>query len=304
MNFLDKTATIMARVSMQLINGKKISQRIFKRLKKQLAELSLPIKPCLAVVLVGKNPASHLYVRIKERRAKEVGIGFRKYILPGKVKQAELIELIQRLNKDRRVSAILVQLPLPKHLKSNEALAAIDPRKDADGIHPVHLNRLVESSRPRLLPATTGAIIEALKATKIDLKNKSVAIIGKSKIVGLPTYYYLKNKCRQIDIYDKATKNLAAKSRRADVLIVAIGQPGFIKVNYVKPGALVIDVGINKVGGKTVGDVDFKTVKHRAAWLTPVPGGIGPITVARLLKNVLILERLNQKLKKPAKRLV
>ncbi len=282
---------------MRLIDGRKISQRIFRRLAKQVAGLSLAVKPCLAVVLVGTDPASHLYVRIKERRAKEIGIGFRKYILPGKVKQSELIKLIERLNKDKWVTAILVQLPLPRHLKSDEIIARIEPNKDADGIHPVHLTRLAEGKKPLVLPATTGAIVEALKATKVDLKNKSVAIIGKSKIVGLPTFYYLRNKCRQVEIYDKQTKDLAVKTRRADILIVAIGQARLIKANYMKREAIVIDVGINKVRGKTVGDVDFEAVKSKAAWITPVPGGIGPITVAGLLKNVLILSQQSQKLK-------
>ncbi len=277
---------------MELIDGRKISQRIFKRLKKQVVSLKLPFKPCLAVILVGNDPASHLYVGIKERRAKQVGIGFRKYVLPAKIKQSELIKLIGRLNKDKRITAILVQLPLPRHLNVDEVVAAVNPNKDADGIHPAHLERLAAGKRPLVLPATTGAIVEALQAAKVDLKNKSVAIIGKSKIVGLPTYHYLNKKCRRVEIYDKQTKALADKTKRADILIVAIGQPRFIKAVYVKKGAIVIDVGINKVRGKTVGDVDFESVKNKAAWITPVPGGIGPITVARLLKNVLVLSRL------------
>lgn len=283
---------------MQLIDGKKISKRIFSRLKKQLVKLRLSVKPYLAVILVGKNPASHLYVAIKEKRAREIGIGFRKYILPTRTKQSELIKLIECLNKNKQVTAILVQLPLPKHLKSDKIIATIDPDKDADGIHPIHLARLANQQKPLVLPATTGAIMEAIKATKINLKHKSVVIIGKSKIVGLPTYYYLKNKCRQIDIYDEQTRNLPAKTKRADVLVSAIGQPKFIESNYIKPGAIVIDVGINKVNKQTVGDVDFESVKNKVTYITPVPGGIGPITVVRLLKNVLILSKqfkLNKK---------
>ena len=275
---------------MKLINGQKISNKILAELKEKTKKLK--IKPFLAVILIGKNPASHLYVKIKEKRAKEINIGFKKYLLPEKTKQSKIIGLITKLNNNPKITAILVQLPLPKHLDTDKIISTIAPEKDADGIHPKHLKQLKRGQTPLILPATTGAIIEALKSVKINLKNKSVAIIGKSKIVGLPTYYYLKKHVRQINIYDSQTKNLPEKCKQADILIVAIGRPNFITANYVKKNAIAIDVGINKLDGKTVGDVDFKSVKKKAAWVTPVPGGIGPITVAMLLKNVISLLKI------------
>ncbi|PIW96085.1 bifunctional 5,10-methylene-tetrahydrofolate dehydrogenase/5,10-methylene-tetrahydrofolate cyclohydrolase [Candidatus Kuenenbacteria bacterium CG_4_8_14_3_um_filter_39_15] len=271
---------------MKLINGQKISNKILTGLKGKTKKLK--IKPLLAVILIGKNPASHLYIKIKEKRAKEINIGFKKYLLPEKTKQSKIIGLISELNNNPKITAILVQLPLPRHLDTDKIILTIDPKKDADGIHPKNLNQLKRGQTPLILPATTGAIIEALKS--VNLKNKSVAIIGKSKIAGLPTYYYLKKRARQTSIYDSQTKNLPKKCRQADILIVAIGRPNFITANYVKKNAVIIDVGINKVNGKTVGDVDFDNVKKKAAWVTPVPGGIGPITVAMLLKNVVCIK--------------
>ena len=274
---------------MRIINGKQTANQILKLLKKQITHQHLSAH--LAVILVGQNPASRLYVTIKEKRAKEIGIKFTKYLLPANTPQNQIIALIQRLNHHKQISAILVQLPLPPRLDTDKIIAAISPNKDADGIHPQNLLRLAAQHNSRLLPATTGAIIEALKTTKIKLQRKNIVIIGKSKIVGLPTYYYLKNKCHHIAIYDKNTKNLIAKTKTADILIVAIGQPQFITSAYIKKQAIIIDVGINKIHGQTIGDVDFKAVKNKAAWITPVPGGIGPITVAHLLKNVLILTK-------------
>jgi len=271
---------------MKLINGKKIANQILLDIKCQRSNVKYPH---LAVILVGDDPASHLYVSIKETRAKEVGIKFTKYILPTETSQTQIIKLIQQLNQNKNITAILVQLPLPQHLNTNKIINTIDPTKDADGIHPNNLKLLTTKNAPQILPATTGAIIESLKYTKVNLKNKSVAIIGKSKIVGLPTYNYLKNKCATINIYDKQTKNLAQKTSQTDILIVAIGQANFITNKYIKPDAVVIDVGINKLNNKIVGDVNFNLVQKKAAWLTPVPGGIGPITVAILLKNVLQL---------------
>lgn len=267
---------------MQLIDGKKIADRLLKTLKPQG-------HPTLAVILVGQNPASHLYVSLKEKKAKELKINFQKYLFPSSTATQIVQQKIKELNEDSRITAILVQLPLPQHLNTNKIISAIDPAKDADGIHPSHLKLLKQGQSPPILPATTGAILQALKATKVNLKNKSVAIIGKSTIVGLPTYYYLKNTVNQINIYDSHTKNLSNKTSQADILIVAIGQPKFITQKYIKPGAIVIDVGINKLKGKTIGDVDFDKVKNKAAWITPVPGGLGPLTVSFLLLNTILL---------------
>ena len=274
---------------MKLINGKIISQHILDSLKSEIKQNHL--QTTLAVILVGTDAASHLYVSIKEKRAQEIGIKFIKYLLPTDTKQTKIIKLIQQLNQDEKITAILVQLPLPKHLNTNKIINSINPNKDADGIHPNNLQQLTTKHNPQLLPATTGAIIETIHYTKISLKNKSIAIIGKSKIVGLPTYNYFKNKCLSLNIYDSQTQNLAQQTSRADILIVAIGQANFITAKYIKPHATIIDVGINKINNKTVGDVDVNSICNKVAWLSPVPGGIGPITVAILLKNVIYLSK-------------
>lgn len=273
---------------MKFINGKKIANKILSNIRGQMSGAN---SPTLAVILIGSNPASRLYVSIKQKRSAEIGIGFKKYLFAAKTKQAEIIKLIKKLNNNKKISAILVQLPLPKHLNTDKIISAIDIKKDADGIHPKHLNQLKKGQIPPVLPATTGAILEALNSTKTQLKNKSVAIIGKSKIVGEPTYYYLRNGVKKINIYNSKTRNLAQKTSQADILITAIGKPKFINTDYIKKNAIVIDVGINKFKNKTVGDVDFENAKNKAAWITPVPGGIGPITVAVLLKNVLSLSK-------------
>lgn len=270
---------------MKLINGHKIADKILKSVKSNIKNARL--KPHLAVILIGSDPASHLYVSLKEQATKQVNINFKKYIFPVKTSQSKVINLINKLNKNKQITAIIVQLPLPKHLNTDKIISVIDPKKDADGIHPD--NTLV-------LPATTGAILEALKYTKVNLNHKSIAIIGKSKIVGLPTYNYLKNKCANIAIYDSSTKNLSSKTSKADILIIAIGSPQFITNKYIKKNTIIIDVGINRIKNKTIGDVDRQSIKNKTQYLTPVPGGIGPITIAILLRNTYQLwkKQINQ----------
>ena len=275
----------------EIINGKKIAQRVLAGLKKQTIRLKKNQKPSLAVILIGHDPASRLYVSLKEKRAKEVGIAFKKFFLPATASQAVIIKLIKKLNANPEITAILVQLPLPGRQNVEKIISAISPAKDADGIHPNNLKILKAHAQPPILPATTGAVIAILTALKIKPHDKSVAIIGKSKIAGLPTYYYLKNKCRAISIYDRSTKNLAGKTKKADLVIVAIGQPKFVTAKYLKPGAVVIDIGISKVKKKTVGDVDFDQAQNICSAITPVPGGVGPVTVAILLQNTLKLYR-------------
>ncbi len=275
----------------KIINGQKIADALSVRLKNQISKLPRNKKPSLAVILIGQNPASHLYVSLKEKRAKAVGIRFHKFLFPASVSQTKILSLIQKLNQDKSISAILVQLPLPKKFNTAKIITAIDPRKDADGIHPDNLRLLAAKKSPAVLPATADAVAAILDSLKINLKNKSAAVIGKSQIAGLPVYYYLKNKCRAVNVYDRSTKNLAVKTKKADLLIVAIGQPKFITQKYLKPGAIVIDIGINKLQGRTVGDVDFKKVKNICSAITPVPGGVGPITVAILLQNTFKLSQ-------------
>lgn len=275
----------------EIINGKKIAQHVLAGLKEQIARLKKNKKPCLAVILIGRDPASRLYVSLKEKRAKEIGIAFKKFLLPASVSQKNIINLIGKLNADSKVTAVIIQLPLPKKFNTNKIISAISPNKDADGIHPANLKILEAGTALPILPATAGAVAAILSSLEIKLRDKSVAVIGKSKIAGLPTYYYLKNKCRTVSIFDRATENLAGKTKQADLVIVAIGQPKFITAKYLKPGAIVIDIGINKIKDKTVGDVDFYKVKNICSAITPVPGGVGPVTVAILLQNTLRLYR-------------
>ncbi len=282
---------------MQIIPGKKIANQILKDITKETKHIKT--KPCLAVILIGRNSASHLYVSIKEKTAKDIGIKFKKYELSSQTPQLKIINLIHKLNQDKKISAILVQLPLPKRHNTHKILSAIKPQKDADGIHPVHLEKLKENKKTLVIPATTQAIIKAIQHTQIQIKNKKIAILGKSRVVGLPTYYYLKQKVKQINIYDKYTKKLAHKTKQANIVIVAIGKANLIGQKFIKQGAVLIDVGITRQTHKTLGDISPKAAKEKASWFTPVPGGVGPITVACLLKNVVKLwQNQNQTNKK------
>jgi methylenetetrahydrofolate dehydrogenase (NADP+) / methenyltetrahydrofolate cyclohydrolase len=273
----------------KIINGTKIADQILSELKKEITKLPGASKPSLAVILIGDNPASHLYVSLKEKRAAEVGINFQKYLFPSSTSQEKIISLIKKLNADPKINALIVQLPLPKKFSTAKIISAINPNKDADGLHPQNLKLLALNKHTPVLPATAGAVAEILKSLKTNLVQKSAAIIGKGPVAGLPIYYYLKNNCHQAFIYDRRTKNLPAQTKKADLLVVAIGQPYFIDEKYIKPGARVIDVGITKVKNKTLGDVNFHQVKNLCSAITPVPGGVGPLTVAVLLKNTLTL---------------
>jgi len=278
---------------MDVINGNKVADKIISSVKIYIKKNRL--KPSLAVILVGKDTASRLYVSIKQRRSKQVGIKFKKFLFSNQTTEKQIISLIQKLNQDKKISGILVQLPLPKHLNSDKIIDEIDIQKDVDGIHPKNLEKIKKNIVTTVLPATTGAVGELLQSAGVKLANKSVAIIGKSKIAGLPTYFYLKDKVKKINIYDHKTINLAEKTKQADILVVAIGQPEFITQEYIKKGAIIIDIGINKKNNKTVGDVDFKKVNNKAGLITPVPGGVGPVTVAVLLKNTAKLARILDK---------
>jgi methylenetetrahydrofolate dehydrogenase (NADP+) / methenyltetrahydrofolate cyclohydrolase len=277
----------------QLIDGKAVSQRIQAELRQEVELLTVQHgrPPGLAVLMVGDNPASAAYVRNKEKACTTVGIASFGTHFPADASQAELDQAIQALNDDDRVDGILVQLPLPAHLDSVALLNQIHPDKDADGLHPVNLGRLVRGE-PGFRSCTPAGVMRLLQEYQIDPKGKQAVVIGRSILVGKPQALMLLEADATVTIAHSKTADLAALTRTADILIPAIGRPNLITTDMVKPGAVVIDVGINRIldaegKSKLVGDVDFDSVRAIAGWLTPVPGGVGPMTVAMLLWNTV-----------------
>ena len=268
----------------KIIDGKKIADGILERLKKQAK--SLKEKPGLAIVLVGNNPASEIYVNSKLKRAEETGFYVEKHALPEKTSQDELLGIVESLNENRKIHAFIVQLPLPKHINENMVIDSILPHKDADGFTPVNLGNLVNDNN-MILPATARACMELIKSTGIEIKGKNAVVVGRSNIVGKPTALLLLQENATVTICHSKTRNLESHTRNADILVVACGKANLIRKGMVKNGAVVIDVGINRVNGKIVGDVDFDSVKEVAGFITPVPGGVGPMTIAMLLDNTL-----------------
>ena len=249
--------------------------------------------PGLAVVLVGQDPASEVYVRNKRRSCEYVGIQSFAHDLDASTSEADLLALIQQLNADASVDGILVQLPLPKHINSEAVIEAIDPNKDVDGFHPYNVGRLVQRI-PRLRPCTPKGIMTLLKQTKQSLVGMEAVIVGQSDIVGRPAALELLLERCTITICHSRTKDLQAHLARADIVVAAIGIPQFIQGDWLKPGALVIDVGINRLeSGQLVGDVDYASAVKTAGWITPVPGGVGPMTVASLMENTLMAAEFN-----------
>ena len=243
------------------------------------------VKPGLAVILAGDDPASKVYVRNKTRACEEVGVRSQQIDYPASVTQAELIARISKLNADPAVHGILVQLPLPKHVDSARVLAAVAPEKDVDGFHELNLGALL-AGRPRVVPCTPAGVMRLLEHAGVPLAGRHAVVIGRSNIVGKPVALLLLQKDASVTICHSKTKNLAEISRQADVLIAAVGHAKLVTASMVKPGACVIDVGMNRLpDGKLAGDVDFETVKEVAGAITPVPGGVGPMTIAMLLEN-------------------
>jgi len=273
----------------KIIDGKGISKRIRGELAREVENFTKAtgIKPKLSVVLVGDDPASQIYVRNKERGAEELGMSSETKRIPASIKQKELVEIVEELNRDRAVHGILVQLPLPKGLDENAAIAAISPQKDVDGLHPFNLGRLVRNEAPFHLSCTPQGIMELILSTGIEINGKEAVVVGRSNIVGKPIALMLLQKHATVTICHSRTKDLGAVVKRADIVVAAVGSPGLIRGEMIKEGAVVIDVGMNRVGEKLVGDVDFETAKERAAFITPVPGGVGPMTITMLLKNTL-----------------
>lgn len=271
----------------QIINGKEIAKGIREELAKKvtaLREKSLRV-PGLAVILVGENPASQVYVNSKRKACQEIGFISKAYDLPDNTTEAYLLKLIDGLNNDPTVDGILVQLPLPKHIDSTKVIERIRSDKDVDGFHPYNVGRLAQRI-PALRPCTPKGIMTLIGTTKQDILGKNAVVVGASNIVGRPmTLEFLLAGCTTITTH-RFTKDLESFVRQADILVVAVGKPNFIPGEWIKEGAIVIDVGINRLeNGKLCGDVDFETAKERASFITPVPGGVGPMTVASLMQN-------------------
>ena len=273
----------------QLIDGKKISQQRIEAVAqavKARQEKGLHT-PCLAVVLVGDDPASAVYVRNKKLACQKSGIESRSYELPSETTQDDLLKLVDELNGDSAVDGILVQLPLPAHIDSQAVLEHIVPHKDVDGFHPYNVGRLVVKM-PLMRPCTPKGVMTLLEAYGIDPKGKKAVVVGASNIVGRPQALELLLSRATVTICHSATQNLADEVAAADILVVGVGIPNFVKGEWVKPGAVVIDVGINRLeDGSLCGDVEFDVAKERASMITPVPGGVGPMTIATLLENTL-----------------
>lgn len=275
---------------MQIIDGNLVSAYYKENLKTLIA--SKKYKITLAVILVGDNPASKVYVANKTRECKEVGIETKDFYLPGDTSEDKLLEVIDTLNKDEEVDGILVQLPLPKHIDEFKVLSAISPFKDVDGFHPENVGKLV-IGKPFVEPCTPKGIIRLFEYYNIPIEGKRAVVIGRSNIVGKPMSFMLLHRNATVSICHSKTQDLERITREADILVVAIGKPKFVKANMIKKGAVVIDVGINRIDidgkSKLVGDVDFDEVKEVCSYITPVPGGVGPMTRAMLLENTYLL---------------
>ena len=278
----------------QLIDGKAIAAEITEEMRLRAQALrEKGIVPCLAVILAGNNPASEIYVRNKRRACKRAGIESRMIRLDQNVSREEILREIHALNQDPAVHAVLVQLPLPGHLDETEILSAVLPEKDADGFHPLNAGRLLTGEKG-VLPCTPAGCMELLRRTGVSLSGAEAVVIGRSNIVGKPMALLLLRENCTVTLCHSRTKNLAEHVRRADVVICAVGRPGLVTGEMIKPGATVIDVGINRLAdGRVVGDADFESVSAVAGAITPVPGGVGPMTIAMLMKNaILAAERL------------
>ena len=272
----------------KLIDGKKISAAVKDRVKNEISVLKEKgIEACLAVIIVGDDPASQIYVANKERACEYTGIRSLKFALPASTTMEELLALIEKLNADKTVNGILCQLPLPKGLDEQAVIDAISPLKDVDAFHPVNVGKIMTGNFD-FLPCTPAGIMEMLDYEGIDIEGKTCVVIGRSNIVGKPMSMLLLHKNGTVTVCHSRTKNLAEVTRSADILVSAVGKANFVTADMVKEGAVVIDVGMNRdENGKLCGDVDFASVEPKSAAITPVPGGVGPMTISVLMKNTL-----------------
>jgi methylenetetrahydrofolate dehydrogenase (NADP+)/methenyltetrahydrofolate cyclohydrolase len=276
-------------VPARLIDGKALAQGIRERIAKDVVELHARtgIRPGLAAILVGDDPASKLYVKNKQKACDAAGIYVDEHKLPASTTQAELLALIEKVNADPKVHGILVQLPLPKHIDSKVILDAVAPLKDADGFHPYNMGRLVEGTA-MFTPCTPKGIMKMIESTGVAIEGKRAVVVGRSNIVGKPTALLLMHRNATVTVCHSKTRDLPAVCREAEILVVAIGKARFLTGDMVRAGAVVVDVGVNRLAdGTFVGDVDFGPVSERASWISPVPGGVGPMTIAMLLENTL-----------------
>lgn len=280
-----------------IIDGKAVAAIFLERVTQRGANLKSRFAktPGLAVVLVGDDPASSVYVRNKNKRCREVGFQSFEHHLPKYTTETQLLQVIEELNRNEEVNGILVQLPLPEQINAQRVLEAVDPEKDVDGFHPINAGHLARGSGS-LFPCTPVGVIELLDHYKIPIEGKNAVILGRSNVVGKPLAFLLLKRNATVTLCHSRTRNLPEMARSADLLIAAIGKPGFVTEEMVQPGAVVIDVGINRVEGKLTGDVDYEKVTQKASYITPVPGGVGPMTIAMLMSNTLKAFEIKNKL--------
>ncbi len=276
----------------QIIDGKKVAEELRQELAEEVAKLAKQgITPGLATVLVGEDPASQVYVRMKEKACAKVGLMSRGVRPPADVPQEELVAQIDALNRDPEIHGILVQLPLPKHLDAPTVLQHVSPDKDVDGFHPLNLGRLLSAKYwdelPPFIPCTPAGTIKLIDSTGVEIEGKQAVVVGRSIIVGKPVSMLLLARHATVTICHSRTRDLGAVTRKADILVAAVGVPRLIKAEMIKPGAVVIDVGVNRLEDGLVGDVDFDQAAEVAGYLTPVPGGVGPMTITMLLANTV-----------------
>ena len=281
----------------QLIDGKAVSAQVRAQVKEEVAALKEKgVAPGLAVVIVGDDPASRVYVNNKKKACAEVGIYSKEYALPKETTQAELLSLIHTLNEKEEINGILVQLPLPSHLDEKEVIETIDPKKDVDAFHASNVGKIMIGDY-HFLPCTPAGVMELLQSANVEIKGRNCVVIGRSNIVGKPMAMLLLHQHGTVTICHSRTKNLPEICRGADILVAAVGRAKFVTADMVKEGAVVIDVGMNRdENGKLCGDVDFASVEPKASFITPVPGGVGPMTISMLMKNTVMAAKLQKKL--------
>lgn len=281
----------------KLISGKEVSSKVKAEVREETAEfVKKGIKPGLAVVIVGNDPASRVYVNSKKKACEEVGFSSFEYALSEETTQEELLELVSKLNNDDSVDGILCQLPLPEQIDENAVINAIKPDKDVDAFHPFNVGKIMIGDFA-FLPCTPAGVMELIDSTGVDISGKSCVVIGRSNIVGKPMSMLLLHRNGTVTICHSRTKNLAEICRNADILVAAVGKANFVTADMVKDGAIVIDVGMNRLeNGKLCGDVDFENVEKKAGYITPVPGGVGPMTIAMLMKNTLTAAKMHNNL--------
>jgi methylenetetrahydrofolate dehydrogenase (NADP+)/methenyltetrahydrofolate cyclohydrolase len=284
-------------ITSQLLDGKKVSQQVVEALSLELQAIhaSGAVLPKLVVVLVGDDPASQVYVGKKAKMAQKIGMLSELLTLSAHTTQAELLAVIHGLNADASVHGILVQLPLPKQINTLEIITAVDPKKDVDGLHPLNLGLLMTGDPLACKPCTPAGVITLLKAYNVPLAGQHAVVLGRSNIVGKPMGMLLLQENATVSYCHSKTADLAAFTRQADILVAAVGVPKMVTAEFIKPGATVVDVGINRLEGKLVGDVDFDSVAEKAGFITPVPGGVGPMTIATLMANTVELYKRSLK---------